>query len=229
MLPTSAEARVLNLYRRVGARAAGWAERVPLIAEAGFRILCGPPIECAPMVVSLNPGLHKNTEKILEHDNDGFWPERWPERMSYCTGLSAFARKITQVVEGAGISVEAVNAGYVLMFRSKKIEQWKAEVPVDVRKDAEHLSLEVLAEINTILRPKFIYAAGFDTFKRMGCSIERVEHGQRNSGNDFALLRFGYFGDVPLVASPHLSGSRLNRENLGQIARWLAYLHSRCT
>ena len=97
------------------------------------------------MVVSLNPGL---TENIRQHDKDDFWPKRWPERMSYSGGVSRFAQRLAEVFKGAGISLDTVNAGYVSMFRSNNIEQWKNEVPADVRQAAECLSLEILTEIN---------------------------------------------------------------------------------
>ena len=220
----SVEERILSLYRRVRVQAAEWAESAPLIARAGFRILCGPPIVGAPMVVSLNPGY---TDKIRQHDRATFWPERWPERLEWLRGISAFARRLGDVLQEAGIKLDRVNGGYVVMFRCNNMDQWKTEeeVPADVRRRAEDLSLEVLHEINAALKPKFVYAAGFDTFKRMGCSLERREDGRRKSGGKFELLRFGDFGGVPVIASPHLSGYRLSRENDHQIAEGLSRLY----
>jgi hypothetical protein len=189
----------------------------------GFASCVAPPIVGAPSVVSQNPGY---TGKIQEHDRDTFWPERWPERLEWLRGISAFARRLGDVLRMAGIALDRVNGGYVLMFRCNNIDQWKTKVPADVRRSAENLSLEVLREITAALKPKFVYAAGFDTFKRMGCSLERIEDGRRKTGGKFELLRFGNFEGVPVIASPHLSGYRLSRENDNQIAEGLSRLNA---
>jgi hypothetical protein len=152
-------------------------------------------------------------------DNYDFWPTSWPERMSYPAGQSAFARRICEVLQGASISLDRVNAGYVLMFRSKNIEQWKTQVPDHVRKSAEDLSLEILTEIIEALEPPFIYVSGFGAFKRMGCSQQ---------GDKSGLLRFGDYQGVPVIASHHLTGGRppLSQENRVQIARELSRLNT---
>jgi hypothetical protein len=137
----SVDDHILSLYRRVREQAGEWANGVPLIADAGFRILCGPPIVGVPMVVSLSPGL---TENIRDHDKDDFWPERWPERMSYLRGVSRFAQRLAEALQSASISLDTINAGYALMFRSNKIKQWRMEVSANVRESAERLSLEIL-------------------------------------------------------------------------------------
>ncbi len=216
---TPVENRLLRLYRHVGSHAAEWANRVPLIANAGFRILNGPPVVGGPMVVSLNPGYGKD---VRNHPGVDFWPKRWPECPWYPKGVSDFAKKLIPIFDGAGIDLESVNAGFVLVCRSETINEWKAEVPLDVRKSAEQISLEVLGTLVSTLKPNFIYAAGIDTFERMGCSVERVEHGRHKSGAKFALLRYGCFAGVPVMASWHPSGARLSRENLDQIALGLS-------
>jgi hypothetical protein len=216
--------RILSLYGRVNERAAGWRERVPLIAKAGFRILCGPPLVGKPMVVSENPAWSSNTKHTPGDCNYDFWPKRWPECMSYSTGRSRFARRICEVLEGAEIPIDEVNAGYVLVFRSKSIEQWEKEVRDydDVRKDAQDLSLEILKEIIELLKPPFIYVAGFRAGGRMGCALDECVHrARRKSGREFVLLRSGAYHGKPVIASYHLS-ARLSRENREQIARELA-------
>lgn len=216
---TPVENRLLSLYRHIGSQAAEWANRVPLIADAGFHILNGPPVVGGPMVVSLNPGLSK---AVLDHPGVDFWPKRWPECPWYPKGISPFAKKLIQIFDGAGIDLESVNAGFVLVCRSKSLKEWKAKVPLDVRKSAEQISLEVLGTLVSTLKPNFIYAAGISTFKRMGCSVEREEHGRHKSSAKFALLRYGCFAGVPVIASPHPSGARLSRESLDQIALGLS-------
>ena len=218
---TAVEARILDLYRHVGIRAAQWGNRVPLIADAGFRILSGPPVVGGPMVVSLNPGL---TDAVRVHDANDFWPRIWPKRLSYLRGISAFARKFLQIFDGASIELENVNAGYVLVFRSNSIKEWRTKVQLDVREGAEQLSLEVLKEIVSILKLNFIYVAGFSTWKRMRCTVDRMEHGRRKSAAEFVLLRYGCFAGVPVVTSPHPSGSRLSCENMDQIALGLSVM-----
>lgn len=218
-IPRTAETRILDLYRQVGVQAAEWGDRVPLISDAGFRILSGPPIVGAPMIVSLNPGL---TDTVREHDTDDFWPQGWPNCLGYLRGISAFARRTSQIFEKAAIDPAKVNAAYVLAFRSSSIKEWKDRVPLDVRRSAERLSLQVLTELISILQPSFIYIAGFSTLKRMGCSVERMEYGRHKSGEEFVLLRYGSFGGRPVIASPHPSGARLTNANLDQIAKGLS-------
>jgi hypothetical protein len=167
MMPV--ENHLLSLYRHIGSQAAEWANRVPLIADAGFNILSGPPIVGGPMVVSLNPGL---SAEVQARDAGKFWPERWPKYLSLLRGVSPFAQKLIQIFDGVGIALECVNAGYVLVCRSKSFREWKAKVPLDVRNCAEQASLEALGTIVSTLEPAFIYAAGFSTFRRMGCSVE---------------------------------------------------------
>ena len=210
---TDIETRILDLYRRVGISAAEWGERVPLIAEAGFRILCGPPNIGTPMVVSLNPG--------KGNEGDDLWPKRWPKRLSYLRGLSKFSNKLAQVFDSAEIKLESVNAGYALAFRSDSMKEWRKNVPLGVRKSAQQVSLDVLKKLISALKPSFIYVSGFDTFKLMRCSCERIEHGRHINGVEFELLRYGCFSEVPFIASPHLSGYRLSRENMDQISQGL--------
>ncbi len=216
---TPVENRLLSLYRHIGSQAAEWANRVPLIADAGFHILNGPPVVGGPMVVSLNPGLSK---AVLDHPGVDFWPKRWPECPWYPKGISPFAKKLIQIFDGAGIDLESVNAGFVLVCRSKSLKEWKTKVPLDVRKYAEQVSLEALRTLVSTLEPTFIYAAGFSTFRRMGCSVEREEHGRRKSGAKFPLLQYGCYSGVPVIASHHPSGARQSRENLDQIALGLS-------
>jgi hypothetical protein len=216
---TPVENRLLSLYGHIGSQAAEWADRVPLIADAGFHILNGPPVVGGPMAVSLNPGLSK---AVRDHPGVDFWPKRWPECPWYPKGISPFAKKLIQIFDGAGIDLESVNAGYVLVCRSKSLQEWKTKVPLDIRKYAEKGSLEALGTIVSTLKPVFIYAAGFSTFRRMGCSVEREEHGRRKGGAKFPLLHYGFYSGVPVVASHHPSGARLSRENLDQIALGLS-------
>jgi hypothetical protein len=216
---TSTETQIRDLYKRFGDHAVPWRNEIPLIAEAGFRILCGPPVMNGPMVVSLNPGL---TKKVIESDGHDFWPQRWPEEISYKRGISSFSRKLADVLGKAGINLEEINAAYVLAFRSRSIREWKITVPTSVREQAEALSLNMLSDLVSILKPSFVYAAGFSTFRRMGCDEGRVDYGKRKGGMAFALLRYGTFKGIPVIASPHLSGARLTRENLDQISEALA-------
>jgi hypothetical protein len=212
---TNIERRIQSLYDRVNERAAEW-KHARLIANAGFRILCGPPLPGKPMVVSPNPAWPGNATSIPGDDNLDFWPKSWPKRMSYPTGQSLFAQRITEVLQNAEIPIDGVNVGYVSMFRCNGREQWKEEVPSDVRKCAEHLSLEVLTEIIEVLEPRFIYVSGFGAFTRMGCSRERGEHGR--------LVRFDNYRGRQVIASQVLSGGRppLTGKDRDQIAEELA-------
>jgi len=169
---TNIKGRILSLYRRVNEQAAEWRERAPLIDEAGFRILSAPPRHGKPMVVSFNPAWPKGIEHKPRDCNFDFWPERWPKCLAYGTGKSRFAPRITEVLQNAKIPFNGVNAGYVLMFRSTGVEEWKCvkRVPADVRKCAERLSLEVLTQIIQLLEPPFIYVCGWHVFRRMRCS-----------------------------------------------------------
>lgn len=216
---TPVENRLLSPYCRIGPQAAEWANRVPLIADAGFCILTGPPVIGGPMVVSLNPGLSK---AVRDQPGVDFWPKRWPKRLTFLDGVSPFAKKLIRIFDGADIDLKSVNAGYVLVCRSKSLKEWKTKVPLDVRKSAERISLEVLGTLVSILEPNFIYGAGISTFKLMGCSVERKEYGRRKSGAKFPLLQYGCYSGVPVIASHHPSGARLSRENLDQIALGLS-------
>lgn len=210
----NSEDRLISLYRKVNSRAGEWGQHVPAIANAGFQILFGPPIVGGPLIVSLNPG--------NAHVTDDLWPERWPDKLSYLRNLAErrpFAEKLKRLFESTEIDLEKVNASCVLMFRSHSMKEWNQTVPRDVRHQAEYLSLDVLTQVIETLQPKFIYAAGFSTFERMGISVVHSEIGRRKRGGHFELLRFGEFENTPVVASPHPSGYRLNSDNMKQISR----------
>jgi hypothetical protein len=171
--------------------------------------------------VSLNPGL---TDNVRRHDGDNFFPERWPENITYSRGISAFSRKLQRLLGDANIDLSSVNAAYALAFRSKSISEWKKSVPADVRIAAEQLSLDALSRIIEILNPPFIYSAGFKTYRLMGCVSERIEVGQHLSGEDFDLLHYGNFNNVPVVASIHPSGAHPSNDNLVQISQGIQKL-----
>jgi hypothetical protein len=140
--------------------------------------------------------------------------------MSYRTGKSVFAQRITEVFDNAGTPIEGVNAGYASMFRSKDTKHWRDAVP----EDAKELSLEVLTKIIEELKPPLIYVSGLRDCKRMGLTKLMgwsfdgdVEHGRRKESRDeFELLHHGNYRDTRVIASQHLS--RLSRGSLNQIA-----------
>lgn len=212
--------RIQAIHDRVCYHATDWRKDVKLIDDAGFRILSGPPVLRGPMVVSENPGLSKKIEK---YDKDKFWLPSWPERLSYLDSVSLFAKRFLKICEVASIDPSRFNAAYTLVFRSKNRKQWTQQVPLDIRQRAECLSLKALMELISILKPPFIYAAGFRAFKVLGCSPEKEKYGRRKNNDIFCLLRYGRFEDIPVISSWHPS-SRLTDENVSQIGKSLSQI-----
>lgn len=210
--------RIQDIHDRVCNHATEWRKDVKLIDDAGFRILSGPPVLGGPMVVSENPGLSRAIE---EYDRGNFWLPSWPERLTYLDGVSLFAKRFLRICEVASIDPSRFNAAYGLVFRAKSLRHWRQQVPLDIRQMAERLSLKVLMELISILKPPFIYAAGFRAFKILECWPEKEKYGRRRNNDKFCLLRCGRFGDTPVIASCHPS-SRLTNENVAQIGKGLS-------
>ena len=113
-----------------------------------------------------------------------------------------------------------LNASYALMFRSENIGQWNKEVSDAVRRKAEELSLNTLSKIVAILKPKFLYAAGFGTFKMMQCIEEKYQirgFGTTKNGIPRQILKYGTFvnegAEMKVISSLHPSGSRYSVAN----------------
>lgn len=70
-----------------------------------------------------------------------------------------------------------------------------------------------------VLKPPFIYVAGFSTLKQMGCVVDRKVNGKRKSGSGFVLMRHSTFQGIPVIASQHPSGARLTTQSLKQIGK----------
>jgi hypothetical protein len=218
-MPTIIENSMQQIYDRFFDAAEILSVKEPLIRDLGFRLLCGPPLIGAPMLISTNPGASDETIGIDRHT---FWEKTWPSEMSYARQqrASEFSRRLSLLFSEADIQISEMNAGYTLMFRSKSISEWDSSLDKKNRGFANDLCSQTLREIVGLLRPKLIYAAGFETFKRLGCEDEEPEKGwgETSSGDKRRIAKYGSYRGVRVISTLHPSGSQYSTENRSQMA-----------
>jgi hypothetical protein len=217
-MPTNVEKEMRDIYSRFFRDAKSLAGEVPIIDDLGFRILCGPPIVGAPILISTNPGA---SEETIELDGHTFWEKEWPEEMAYAREIkaSAFSRRLADLFSEANIDVRKMNATYTLMFRSKSVSEWDRGIG-DRRGYANDLCSKSLREVIQLLKPRFIYAAGFGTFERLGCRDEEPDRGwgEARSGDERRITKYGSFDGIQVISTLHPSGSQYSTDNRTQMA-----------
>lgn len=206
---------IQDIYDRFNQEAEELGKRCSYIAENGTRLLCGPPRPCRPIMISLNPGAG-------EADLQQIWPKSWPMYTGYERKISKFSKIFCSICDDAGVAPDAFNSTYSLMFRSDSWGEWEQNVDETTREQARDISTRYLSEIVEALNPPFIYVCGFGAIKLVpSTSVEETVSGRRKSGNPFALLKYGSCLGRRMLATPHLSGSRMTKENHQTIAHAL--------
>jgi len=173
----------------------------------GYMPLYGPPRIAPPlMIVSLNPGYgHQVTP-------DQIAPKTWPDRLSYLSSsgrLAGALRRMFQAIERYDLLEQAM-ATSLIFFRSQSMNKkndayrW-LDNPPEIRAQLEELSRRWLDRLIAEARPQVIMAIGKDAF--FGLTAETRSGFHDVVGGKLAtILRFGAYGEIPVIGVPHLSG-----------------------
>jgi hypothetical protein len=217
MAQAKLEKLVQSIYHETKAKWREYSKSSRFIYKYGYWVLVGPPKFRPPVfIVSSNPGASRAS---MEQAGPGILsPKSWPERLNYLRRISPFANKLSDVFDGVpSVNVEDCCAGYGLFFRSKDLRTWKNEVPGDIRRDAEAFSMESTKEILDAAKPGLVLTVGKDCFKKF--SEKTISSQSRPWGSKtIDLLKTGEAVGIPVLGVPHLSGARLSRDHMAEIA-----------
>ena len=173
-------------------------------AALGFKILYGPPHAKPPILfIGDQPGGRINED--FKNERDSWFPqceyasEAWPlaANMQRMFGSQLLLRCV------------GINSNF---FRAPTATDWKC-VPVPVRGPLEAHSREQLARLIDLLEPAEIVVIGFSTLDKFGPTTTRLV-----GSNNRVLMKSGNLLRRPAVATLHLSGAQISREDRLRIA-----------
>ncbi len=191
--------------------------------KQGFKVLHGPPlVRPSLMIISLNPGGDEGNfaQDRNKFENGDFSPAKEPP---YLTRTSKFAARIRDLFgEHVQLLRETV-AFPVCFFRS---EGWDS-IPRPIKNRMKQFCFPIAKEMIQMMPPKRILLIGLNTYNKVesilgGFKNERITV-TRQKDKLSKLVRESRWETVPVLATAHLTGSRIGHYDWVEMKREFAW------
>ena len=179
----------------------------PALGEraCGCKILYGPPMVRRPVLfIGFQPGGTREDEQRGERDG-------WKPDLEYVTERWELAANIRRM--WCSTDLKACAGMNAIFIRCQDSPTW-AGVPIDLRNRVKQFCLPRVQQMVTAMQPNRVVAIGMKTMRL----FDRASVPDVVNDRGEVLTRTGRIGDVPALATLHLSGYRIRAVDRLQIA-----------
>lgn len=207
-----------------------WRDRYRRVWPHGVAVFYSPVVQNPElMIISYQPGGNKEDFAREERRfKQGHFEVRDNE---FVSANYAMATKVRRVFGFEG-GLEALSHSVIfplIFFRAPAVHVWRSGVHSKVRKRMEEFCFSKVQEIIRKLAPKKILVVGIKTYDALTQILDSVKKEKilyRRQGRNKRMVISATSGGTSLLAVPHLSGSRISRDDFEDIQsslkKWLA-------
>lgn len=207
-----------NDHLTVCQRAYDSTRELPVLKDPaiGFEILLTPPRRKPPLLlIGYQPGNAKSDMPIEEARNRGF-EKTWPSTHTIVDGKYRLAARLRALFEEAPDTLRESVALNAIFIRHRDVEGYHKAYSQSTRDDIQQFCLGHVKNITEGLDPQHVLVIGLSTFALFD---ENPSADHKSETTKRSLYKRGHVFGREALAIPHLSGSRITREDFSEIKR----------